>query len=83
VPSRREALERMIPYIERHLASGGRLNTVTRHVLGLYHGRPRGRLFRRILSEEGQRPGAGLAVLAKALAVAEGETAFALAPAAE
>jgi len=83
VPSRREALERMIPYVERHLATGGRLNTVTRHVLGLYHGRPRGRLFRRILSEEGQQPGAGLAVLAKALAVAEGETAFALAPAAE
>jgi tRNA-dihydrouridine synthase A len=81
--TRRQALERMIPTIERTLAAGGRLNTITRHVLGLYHARPRGRLFRRILSEEGCRPGAGVEVLLKAIAAAEGEAALALSPAAE
>jgi tRNA-dihydrouridine synthase A len=81
--TRRAALERLIPTIERQIAAGGRLNNITRHVLGLYHGRPRGRLFRRILSEEGQRPGAGGDVLMKAIAAAEGETGIALSPAAE
>jgi tRNA-dihydrouridine synthase A len=81
--SRRAALERLIPAIERQIASGGRLNNITRHVLGIYHGRPRGRLFRRILSEEGQRPGAGADVLLKAIAAVEGEAALASARAAE
>jgi tRNA-dihydrouridine synthase A len=71
----------MFLQIERQIANGGRLNNITRHVLGLYHGRPRGRQFRRILSEDGQRPGAGVEVLKKAMAVAEGEGA--LVPAAE
>ena len=79
--ARRDVLMRLVPYIERHIAHGGRLNNITRQVLGLYHGRPRGRLFRRILSEDGMRPGAGPEVLLKALAVAEGEGV--LAPAAE
>ncbi len=83
VPTRREALERIMPHISRHLARGGRLNNVTRHVLGLYHGRPRGRLFRRILSEEAVGPGAGLEVLEKALAAAEGTAHRDVAAAAE
>ena len=81
--TRLAALERLLPVIERHIDRGGRLNNITRHVLGLYHGRPRGRLFRRILSEEGQRPGAGADVLQKAIAAAEGESAIALSSAAE
>jgi tRNA-dihydrouridine synthase A len=81
--TRRAALERLIPAIERQIANGGRLNNITRHVLGLYHGRPRGRLFRRILSEEGQRPGAGAEVMMKAIAAAEGDSAIVLSPAAE
>lgn len=81
--TRRAALERLIPAIEQTIAAGGRLNTITRHVLGLYHGRPRGRLFRRILSEEGCKPGADAAVLLKAIAAAEGEAALALSAAAE
>jgi tRNA-dihydrouridine synthase A len=81
--SRRAALERLIPVIERQIAGGGRLNNITRHVLGVYHGRPRGRLFRRILSEEGQRPGAGPDVLLKAIAAAEGNAALASVRAAE
>jgi tRNA-dihydrouridine synthase A len=81
--SRRAALERLIPAIERQIAGGGRLNNITRHVLGIYHGRPRGRLFRRILSEEGQRPGAGVDVLLKAIAAVEGDGTLASARAAE
>jgi tRNA-dihydrouridine synthase A len=81
--TRRAALEHLIPAIDQHVGRGGRLNNVTRHVLGIYHGRPRGRLFRRILSEEGQRPGAGSDILLKAIAVAEGDRTIALAPAAE
>jgi tRNA-dihydrouridine synthase A len=81
--TRSAALERLYPLIDHHIERGGRLNNITRHVLGLYHGRPRGRLFRRILSEDGQRPGAGVEVLQKAIAVAEENCAIALAPAAE
>jgi tRNA-dihydrouridine synthase A len=81
--SRRAALERLFPVIDGLLERGGRLNTVTRHVLGLYHGRPRGRLFRRILSVDGQRPGAGVDVLRKAIAAAEGDSVVAFSPAAE
>jgi tRNA-dihydrouridine synthase A len=75
VVTRRAALERLVPYIEAHIARGGRLSNITRHVLGTYHGRPRGRLFRRILSEDGMKPGAGADVLMRAMAAAEGETA--------
>jgi tRNA-dihydrouridine synthase A len=69
---RAEALERLVPYIERHLAQGGRLSNVTRHVLGLYHGRPRGRLFRRALGEGAVKRGAGVEVLHEALRMVEG-----------
>jgi tRNA-dihydrouridine synthase A len=71
-PTRAEALRAMLPYVEAHLASGGRLNNITRHILGLYHGRPRARLFRRLLSERGVGAAAGLDVLLDAIAAAEG-----------
>jgi tRNA-dihydrouridine synthase A len=50
-PTRAEALRAMVPYVEQHLGRGGRLSNVTRHILGLYHGQPRGKAFRRHLSE--------------------------------
>jgi tRNA-dihydrouridine synthase A len=71
VPARREAIEGIYAYVERHLASGGRLNNVVRHVLGLYHGEPRARLFRRHLSEHAPRSAAGLETLIEAVAIAE------------
>ncbi len=73
-PSRRAVLEALIPYAERHLRQGGRLNNIARHILGLYHGRPRARAFRRHLSEHAPRDGAGIEVLREALRIAEGET---------
>lgn len=73
-PSRGEVLRQLIPYVERHLEGGGRLNNVTRHILGLYHGRPKARAFRRHLSENAGRDGAGSDVLLEAIAIAEGGT---------
>jgi tRNA-dihydrouridine synthase A len=70
-PSREAALARLLPYVSAHLARGGKLSNVTRHVLGLYHGRPRGRTFRRILGEGAVRPGAGIEVLEEAMGAVE------------
>jgi tRNA-dihydrouridine synthase A len=53
------AVRAMLPYIEAHLASGGRLHQITRHMLGLFAGRPGARGWRRTLSEGAVRPGAG------------------------
>ncbi|RUO99150.1 tRNA dihydrouridine(20/20a) synthase DusA [Hyphomicrobium sp.] len=69
--TRGDALTQLLPYASRHIASGGRLSNITRHVLGLYHGRPRGRAFRRLLSERATRPDAGANVLEEAIALAE------------
>jgi tRNA-dihydrouridine synthase A len=71
VPSRLDAIEGIIPHIERHLADGGRLNNVVRHMLGLYHGQPRARVFRRHLSENSPREGATLDTLREAVAQVE------------
>ena len=71
VPSRLDAIEGVIPHIERHLASGGRLNNVVRHMLGLYHGQPRARVFRRHLSENATREGATLETLREAVSLVE------------
>jgi tRNA-dihydrouridine synthase A len=49
------------------LARGVPLNTMTKHMLGLFNGQPGGRLFRRHLSENATRRGAGLEVLLEAL----------------
>jgi tRNA-dihydrouridine synthase A len=56
-------------YIERKLGEGVPLNAMTKHMLGLFHGRPGARLFRRHLSENATRKGAGIAVLRDALAL--------------
>jgi tRNA-dihydrouridine synthase A len=58
----------MIPYAEAHCAAGGRMSAVTRHMIGLFQGRRGARQWRRILTEEGTRPGAGPEVIARALA---------------
>ena len=70
-PTRADALHAMVPYIEQHLSRGGRLSNVTRHVLGLYHGQPRGKMFRRHLSEEATEASATADVLRDAIALVE------------
>jgi tRNA-dihydrouridine synthase A len=70
--SRRDIVERMIAYAAEELARGTYLSHITRHMLGLYHGRPKGRLWRRILSEGSHRPGAGIDLLRHALDAVDG-----------
>jgi tRNA-dihydrouridine synthase A len=67
VSSREEAVEAMLPYIATAVEQGTRLHAITRHMLGLYHGQPGGRLWRQILSTEAVRTGAGVEVVQKAL----------------
>ncbi len=62
-----EVVMAMLPYIEAHLAAGGRLNQITRHMLGLFAGRPGARHWRRILSERAHLPGAGPELVVEAL----------------
>lgn len=66
VPSRHEVLDGFMPYVERQLAAGVRLNAVSRHILGLFHGRPGGRLFRRYIAENAYKRDAGCEVLREA-----------------
>jgi tRNA-dihydrouridine synthase A len=66
--SPKEAALALIPYIERELAKGVRLPSITRHVLGLFHAVPGARAFRRHLATEAVKPGASAAVMADALA---------------
>ena len=58
----------MLPYIESHIAGGGRLHEVTRHMLGLFSARPGARAWRRVLSEGANKPAAGPKLLLDALA---------------
>ena len=66
-----DAVDAMLPHIEAHLAAGGRMHQITRHMLGLFQGRPGARAWRRILSEEGGRSGAGPETVLRALAAVE------------
>ncbi len=62
-----EAVRAMLPYIEAHLAAGGKLGQVTRHMLGFFTGRPGARQWRRTLSEGAHVSGAGPELVEQAL----------------
>ena len=66
VSDRMEAIESMIPYIEKELAGGSRLHHITRHMIGLFNGVPGARRWRRHLSEHGTGSKAGVDVLLQA-----------------
>ncbi|HVN01819.1 MAG TPA: tRNA dihydrouridine(20/20a) synthase DusA, partial [Caulobacteraceae bacterium] len=67
------AVAAYLPYVRAELARGTRLAAMTRHMLGLFHGRPGARAWRRILTVDGVKPGAGIEVIERALAaLAEG-----------
>jgi tRNA-dihydrouridine synthase A len=69
----REALlQRIRPYVEAQLARGVPLKHIVRHVLGLFHGQPGGRMFRQVLSEGAHKPGADWTVIEHALAATRG-----------
>ena len=63
------------PYIEEQLARGTHLYAIVRHMLGLFHGRPGARSWRRILTVEGVMPGSGIDVVDRALDSVMAETA--------
>lgn len=65
----KDVFEAMMPYIERQLAQGARLHSMTRHFVGAFHGVPGARAFRRHLAEKGVRPDAGVQVLREAMAL--------------
>lgn len=64
--TRERFLDEIEPYILSELERGTRLHSMTRHILGLFQGQPGARLWRRILSEEGVKDGAGIEVLHQA-----------------
>lgn len=67
--SRHQVVEAMYPYVERHLSDGGKLQHITRHMLGLFHAQPNGKLWRRHLSEKVTQPNATIDILKQALSI--------------
>jgi len=65
-----EVLQRMLPFIERELERGTRLSAIARHMIGLVNGKAGARLFRRLLTEESVKPGAGLDIIHAAIEAA-------------
>jgi tRNA-dihydrouridine synthase A len=61
------AVQKYLAYVEQQLENGVPLNAMTKHMLGLFNGRPGARLFRRHLSENATKRGAGMEVLREAL----------------
>jgi len=66
IADRLEVLHRMYPYIERQLSLGLPLTRIARHLVGLFHGEPNGRRWRRYLSENAYRKSAGIETLQQA-----------------
>ena len=65
--TRHDALRAMYPFIQSELERGVYLTHISRHLLGLFHGQPGGRQFRRYISENAHKSGAGLEVIQTAL----------------
>lgn len=75
VGSRHRALRQVLPFIQEELDRGVYLSHMSRHLMGLFHGQPGGRQFRRYISENAHRPGSGIEVIEAAMAkVPEPET---------
>ena len=68
LPTRESIIDHMRPYIAAHLANGGKLQHISRHLLGLFQGLPGARSWRRHLSENAHRADAGIDVVDAALA---------------
>ncbi len=77
LPSRREVLERYLPYVEEQLRKGVPLARLSRHTTGLFAGVPGARAWKRHLAENAHLPGAGPEVLLAAVGRVGGEGAFA------
>ncbi len=71
--SRHAVVAQMAAYAEGHLAGGGRLAHVARHMLGLFQGQPGARHWRRYLSQNMHRPEAGTELLLEAMPAAQAD----------
>jgi tRNA-dihydrouridine synthase A len=69
--TRKDYLTAYLPYLQEELESGTPLNHMTRHLLGLFKGVPGGKQFRRHLSENAHKKGAGVEVVTAALALVD------------
>lgn len=67
--TRHDLLEAFLPYVESQLERGVRLHSMTRHILGIFHGEPGARAWRRYLSEKANQKGAGIEVIVAAAAL--------------
>ncbi|MGB0834297.1 MAG: tRNA dihydrouridine(20/20a) synthase DusA [Psychrobium sp.] len=67
--SRHQVVEHMLPYIEKHLQNGGKLNHISRHMLTLFMGMTGAKQWRRYISENATKKGAGLEVIEQALSL--------------
>lgn len=67
-PTRREAIIAFLPYVEEQLTRGVYLSRIMRHTLGLFAGHSGARHWKRTLSEQAYKEGAGLEVIERALA---------------
>ncbi|MFT3973151.1 MAG: tRNA dihydrouridine(20/20a) synthase DusA [Amaricoccus sp.] len=63
------AVRALLPWIEAERMEGTPLNAIVRHMLGAFQGRPGARAWRRLLSEEAHRPGAGPELVERALSL--------------
>ncbi len=67
--TRLEILENFLPFAEKALSRGARLHHLSRHILGLFHGQPGARKFRRLISEKAHEENANIALLLEAFEV--------------
>ncbi len=67
VKTRQQIVEELIPYIQAQLKQGVRFNSISRHILGLFHGQKGAKGWRRYLSENATKAGADETVLLQAL----------------
>ncbi len=68
IKKRRQVVQEMLPYIEQEMAAGASLGHITRHMLGLFQAMPGARQWRRYISENAHKSGAGIEVVEAALA---------------
>ena len=65
--SRHDIIEAMLPYIEKEIAQGCKLNHISRHILGLYNGLKGAKAFRRHISENAHKKDANINVIIDAM----------------
>jgi tRNA-dihydrouridine synthase A len=71
IKTREQVLKEFLPYIQTELENGRRLNNMTRHILGLFHGEYGARQWRRLLSEQAHKTNAKAELILQALALTQ------------